>query len=72
MFMLNMGGLYMPSSPKKNIGVLELMKVNRIRMIEDDNGVPESLHNTATRFEINYDYKEPEKTSEDETTEDNA
>ena len=54
------------------IGVLELMKVNRIRMIEDDNGVPESLHNTATRFEINYDYKEPEKTSEDETTEDNA
>lgn len=25
MFMLNMGGFYMPSSPKKNIGVLELI-----------------------------------------------
>ena len=41
------------------IGVLELMKVNRIRIVEDEAGVTETLHNAATRFEINLDYKEP-------------
>ena len=41
------------------IGVLELMKVNRIRMIEDEDDAPKTLHSAATRFEINYDYKEP-------------
>ena len=41
------------------IGVLELMKVNRIRIIEEEDGVVETLHNLSTRFEINLDYKEP-------------
>ena len=53
------------------IGVLELMKVNRIRIVEDEKGVTETLHNAATRFEINLDYKEPadEPEAEAENTE---
>lgn len=48
------------------IGVLELMKVNRIRMIEEEDDVPKALHSVSTRFEINHDYREP---SEDEPSE---
>ena len=44
------------------------MKINRIRMIEDENGVIDTLHNAATRFEINQDYT-PEEKSKMETTE---
>lgn len=49
------------------IGVLELMKVNRIRMIEDEDGVIDTLHSGATRFEINYDYQEPTDETDNES-----
>ena len=42
------------------IGVLELVKVNRIRILEDPDGVQDALHGAGTRFEINEDYVEPE------------
>ena len=42
------------------IGVLELVKVNRIRILDDNDNVLDALHGAGTRFEINEDYVETE------------
>ena len=43
------------------MGVLELVKVNRIRILEDPDHVGDALHGANTRFRINEDYVEPEQ-----------
>ena len=45
------------------IGVLELVKVNRIRIVEEPDHVGDALHGSGTRFEINEDYVEPEEST---------
>lgn len=45
------------------IGVLELVKVNRIRIVEDPDLAGDALHGAGTRFEINQDYVDPEEES---------
>jgi len=46
------------------IGVLELVKVNRIRILDDPDNSLDALHGAGTRFEINEDYVDPESEPE--------
>ncbi len=46
------------------MGILELVKVNRIRIVEDPDNVGDALHGTSTRFSVNEDYVEPSAEAE--------
>ncbi len=48
------------------LGVLELVKVNRIHIVEDPTG--DALHGAGTQFRINENYHEPEEDSSEEVT----